>query len=108
MDVRITFDAQLPIEYSKREKWYLASCPLLDVHSQGETKEKAKGNLSEAIQLFLISCFERGSLDNVLKDCGFRPLRDNKGEKPLRTRNYIDVQIPLTTSKSAEPLVCPA
>lgn len=48
---------RLPYSIKERANWYLASCPILDVHSQGETPEKAKKNLKEAISLFLISCF---------------------------------------------------
>ncbi len=33
--------------------WYVASCPELDVASQGHTVEEATRNLHEAVQLFL-------------------------------------------------------
>ena len=46
-------NVKLPIEMLKRERWYVASCPALDVASQGETIKKAKDNLSEAVSLFL-------------------------------------------------------
>ncbi len=32
---------------------YISLCPELDIASQGETIEKAKANLTEAIELFL-------------------------------------------------------
>jgi len=68
---QIGFSARLPFVVKKRQKWYLSSCPLLDVHSQGPTREEAIDNLKEALSLFLTSCFERGTLDKVLKQCGF-------------------------------------
>jgi predicted RNase H-like HicB family nuclease len=34
-------------------KYYVATCPELDVVSQGFTVEEARTNLSEAVQLFL-------------------------------------------------------
>jgi predicted RNase H-like HicB family nuclease len=38
----------------KGEKgWYVALCPEFDIASQGETIEKAKANLKEAVSLFL-------------------------------------------------------
>ena len=40
---------------------YVALCPELDVASQGETVEKAKGNLREAVELF----FETASPQEV-------------------------------------------
>ena len=36
----------------KEENLYVALCPELDIASQGETVEKARANLIEAIELF--------------------------------------------------------
>ena len=33
--------------------WYVATCPELDIASQGKTVEEARQNLHEAVQLFL-------------------------------------------------------
>jgi predicted RNase H-like HicB family nuclease len=95
---KIEFKVTLPFKITKRSKWFLTSCPILDVHSQGPTEEIAKKNLVEAISLFLISCFERGTLDEVLKKCGFAPIHGTYA--PMRTtstmgqENYISVPIP--------------
>lgn len=34
-------------------EWYVATCPELDIASQGMTVEEARDNLVEAIELFL-------------------------------------------------------
>lgn len=67
--IKITF--QLPMQMVKKEQWYVASCSALDVHSQGDSQEHAKTNLIEALTLFLSSCLERGTLEAILKECGF-------------------------------------
>ena len=59
--------------------YYVSDCPPLDVFSQGETEEAALANLAEALQLFIESCYERGTLEKVLKDCGFAPDGNNLG-----------------------------
>lgn len=68
--------------------YYVSVCPPLDVLSQGETEEAALANLVEALQLFVQSCFERGTLEAVLKDCGFVPGRNIRevaeGERVVR------------------------
>ena len=69
--IDITF--HFPVTIVEKERWYVASCPILDVHSQGDTSEQAQNNLIEALTLFITSCFERGTLDAVLKECGFHP-----------------------------------
>jgi predicted RNase H-like HicB family nuclease len=95
---KVEFNVKLPYKITKRPKWFLASCPILDVHSQGDTEEIAKRNLVEALSLFLVSCFERGTLDKVLKKCGFSPIHRVPGSfKPISIvgrENYISVPIP--------------
>ncbi len=73
MQNAIDITLHFPIQIIQKERWYVASCLMLDVHSQGDTAEQAQTNLFEALKLFLTSCFDRGTLEAVLKECGFRP-----------------------------------
>lgn len=73
MTTAVQFTLKLPVKIVKRRKWFLASCPILDMHAQGDSANLAKRHLVEALSLFFISCFERGTLDAVLKECGFKP-----------------------------------
>jgi predicted RNase H-like HicB family nuclease len=102
MEIRAQFNLKVPVKITQKKKWYVASCPILDVHSQGETEKKAKENLAEALSLFLISCFERGTLDQVLKNCGFKPANRQISQKrysPSKTENYITVPIPFLVNR---------
>ena len=45
MDINIT------IEVWQKGKWFIAKCPELDFISQGKTREEAKKNLLEVIQI---------------------------------------------------------
>lgn len=94
---QVSLTVNLPAKIIKRRKWYLASCPILDVHSQGETQDQAKHNLIEALSLFFISCLERNTLDAVLKDCGLtvaRPPKAYKVKLAAPREDYVDVPIP--------------
>jgi len=62
---------RLPVSIKKKTGIYVACCPPLDIWSQGETISKARNNIKEAIRLFLITCIEMGTLDEVLRECGF-------------------------------------
>ncbi len=99
MEVQITFTAKLPIEITKKEKWFVACCPVLDVASQGETEEVARRNIAEALFMFLRSCFERGTLDAVLKECGFKAamVQDLRGQprEQVKGQEYVDVPLRL-------------
>lgn len=110
MEITVQFSAALPIKITKRKKWVVASCPILDVHSQGETEKKAKNNLKEALTMFFASCFERGALDAVLKDCGFKPVHlADPRKKPLQpAKDFIRVPIPFLVSQQTNQHSCHA
>ncbi len=97
MKVQITFTAKLPIQITKKEKWFVASCPALDVACQGETEDAARKNIAEALFMFLRSCFERGTLDAVLKECGFEaamvPGSEAQPGEQVKGQEYVDVPL---------------
>ena len=71
--------------------WYIAHCPPLDLTTQGKTLAEAKKNLIEASELFIVSCLERGTLDQALKELGFVPLKS----KPTNIPNAFPIAIPV-------------
>ncbi|CAN2039971.1 Type II toxin-antitoxin system HicB family antitoxin [Candidatus Magnetomoraceae bacterium gMMP-15] len=97
MNTNVRIDIKLPFKIIKQEKWYVSSCPIMDVYSQGETKEKAKNNLIEALTGFFISCIERGTLNDVLKECGFKIINDFSyiDADTAHQEEYINIPIPL-------------
>ena len=82
----VKFEFNLPADVKKKGKLFIAKCPLLDVYSQGDSKKEALEHLTEALQLFVESCFERGTLDQVMKKCGFEFRTGDK--KSLRTQAH--------------------
>ncbi|MCG6878967.1 MAG: hypothetical protein LJE96_07470 [Deltaproteobacteria bacterium] len=104
MQIDIQFNANLPVVVKEKERWFLATCPILDIHSQGESEEQAKSNLGEALSLFFISCFERGVLEEVLKGCGFKAVQSiAQTKRPVVSReDYISVPIPFLVDQNPE------
>jgi predicted RNase H-like HicB family nuclease len=97
----IRMKINIPFIIKKDNGWYVASCSILDVHSQGKTIKKAKENLNDALSLFLISCFERGTLNDVLKDAGFSPLHSGTTKKIDKSK-FLDIDIPLNKVKNPQ------
>ena len=98
--VQVEFIINVPISFKWDEEIdaYIASCPPLDVWSQGDTKKEAEHNIKEAVSLFLVSCFERGTIGQVLKDCGWSPIPSKAKSKAKRAKPTPDeknVNIPL-------------
>ncbi len=101
-NLSITF--HLPGVIKPKGDIFVANCPVLDLFTQGDTENEAKKNLKEAIELFLITCFENGTLQSVLTESGFRAgtvnLLDDDSNK---TNNYIPInaKVPLYITRSA-------
>ena len=93
MSVTVTFKAHLPVNIKKKGKWFIAYCNVLDVATQGETEKKAKSNIEDAIEGFIATCFEMGTLGQVLKECGFTLHQPEEEQKSLQ--NELSVEIPL-------------
>lgn len=77
---------QLTAVIERDVDWYVASCPEVDVVSQGRTIEEARANLLEAVELF----FEAASASEI--------------KRRLRKETYIMPllpSLPLAKSKSA-------
>lgn len=105
---RIEMAFKLPMRLKKKEKYYIAICPALDVVTQGETKTEAKKNLVDALSLFIRSCLEHGTLDEVMKESGFS-LYKKEPVKPLKTNgDYVRVPIPMHVQPSSSLQSCPA
>jgi predicted RNase H-like HicB family nuclease len=99
----IQFRMKIPAEVRREGNWFISRSPNLDVYSQGRTERESLENLIEALQLFMESCFERGVLEQVLKDCGFRPVHDIHAAdvSPHREDRYVDVDVPLSLVANA-------
>lgn len=50
---------------------FVAYAPQLDISSCGETIDKARTNLAEAMELFFEEAEKLGNLDSILKESGF-------------------------------------
>ena len=98
MASRIRFDVTVPAEVRKDEDHFVSFCPPLDVYGQGPSEEAALDNLIEALQLFVESCLARGTLDRVLRDCGFEPDVD---PEPVEDRHMIHAPLSLVVREQA-------
>ena len=43
----------LPILVTKEGKWFVASCPILDIATQGKTEKEVKENMTDLINEYL-------------------------------------------------------
>ena len=62
---------ELSVQIWKKGAWFIARCPELDFVSQGRTRDEAKHNLMEVIEIQFEEMSEMGTLDEYLEECGY-------------------------------------
>lgn len=108
MKPKLQFEMKVPAEIFQDGPVYVSCCPTFDVYSQGDTEEEAKKNLVEALTGFIITCFEMGTLSEVLKSSGFSPTEKLEPEEPEdQGGNFINIPLPFMYKKNG-PIECHA
>lgn len=46
-------EISLPIMIMREGKWFVASCPALDIAAQGQTEEEVKENMQDLVEEYL-------------------------------------------------------
>lgn len=92
---RVLFELTLPATMKKKAEYWLSSCPVLDLFAQGKTETEALKNLEHTVRLFLTSCYERGTLDQALKECGFTLAATGPTAHRRETAPFIKVPLHL-------------
>ena len=49
----MTTQVPLPIIITRENKWFVASCPILDIATQGKTEKEVKENMADLINDYL-------------------------------------------------------
>lgn len=94
---QVTVNIKLPVDIYQDKGLFIASCARFGVITQGETFEKAKDNIIEAVTLFFETCIEMGTLEKVLWESGFRPT--SSGEKEVdNCPEHIELSFPFVAN----------
>lgn len=103
-EMTVRFHLDVPVCVKQEGGWYIAGCFPLDVFSQGKTEAEAVNNLVEALQVFIGSCFKRGTLEQALKELGFKP-SSHKGA-PHDGNRIVSVPLPMLATRNVEAFAC--
>jgi predicted RNase H-like HicB family nuclease len=95
---KVSLRIEVPVSVRQEGGMYYSSCDVLDVHSQGETEKQALNNLIEACQLFVETCYEQGTLEQVLRAQGLEPGADDDESAGGRT---VEVPLALIAHRAA-------
>ncbi|MBI3035409.1 type II toxin-antitoxin system HicB family antitoxin [Candidatus Woesearchaeota archaeon] len=85
----------LNVIIKQEDKGYSVICPELNVASQGETFEEAISNIKEAVELYIETAEELGTLDEVLEQLGLT--KEDLKKKSLVPR-VVTANVPIEIS----------
>ncbi|MBI2542089.1 type II toxin-antitoxin system HicB family antitoxin [Candidatus Woesearchaeota archaeon] len=92
----------LNVIIKQEDKGYSVICPELNVASQGETFEETIINIKEAMELYIETAEELGTLDEVLGQLGLT--KEDLKKKSLIPR-VVTANVPIYVSIKNEVLV---
>ena len=65
-------DIAYAVHIFKEERTFIAYAPELDISSCGTTAEEARSNIKDAVEGFLETSAELGTLGEILEEAGYR------------------------------------
>lgn len=84
---RVQVSFTLPITIEEKDGWFIATCSVFDVVTQGETRERAKTNVEDALGFFLQSCIKRGTISRFFRSLAWsRIAARHPTSRRMRTR----------------------
>jgi len=75
---KVRIEGNLPVIYFREGDAIIAYSPALDLSSYGASLDEAKKNFNEVLDLFFEDLIQRGTLEDVLEECGWK-----KVQKPV-------------------------
>ena len=79
---KIKLDVKIPISVLKEGKNFVVYSPALDLSSSGKSYKQALARFNEAVEIFFEEIIKRGTLEEALKELGWRKVRA-QWEPPL-------------------------
>ena len=91
-----SFRTKLTIAVYKEGDQFIASCPALDLCAQGLSLKDAQKNFEETFSLFLEEVVKKGTLDQVLLDCGWK--KETKSWSPPQFITNLEEEVSIPVS----------
>jgi predicted RNase H-like HicB family nuclease len=89
----LTITIKAPVDIYQDGSVFVAKCTRFDVITQGDTFKEAHANLIEALTLFIETCYEMGTLEEVLREAGFKPASTTEYVMD-NCQNHIELSVP--------------
>ena len=86
---------KLPVFFFREdENTIIATCPILDISTCGDTLEEARSNFFEMLDLFIDEANRMGTLEKILIECGWKKEKDQYHAPVLIDSKLEEIKIP--------------
>jgi predicted RNase H-like HicB family nuclease len=72
---KLHIEVSLPVSILKEGRYFVAHTPALDLSTSGGSFEEVKRRFGEVVQIFFEELLEKGTLEEVLSDLGWRKVQ---------------------------------
>ncbi len=92
---KLLTNANLPVIFLKEKGQFVAYTPALDLSTAGKTLAQAERRFMEAAELFFEECHKMGTLNEVLRDLGWKKGRNGWTPPMSVVQDVQTVSVPL-------------
>ena len=86
----------IPVAFFKEGEIFIAYTPVLDLSTSAPTYEKAKERFDEVVQIFFEELIERGTLDEILANLGWKKVKSQWNPPISVSHDITSIAIPLS------------
>jgi predicted RNase H-like HicB family nuclease len=90
---KLKLQANLPVSVLKEGKKFVAYTPALDLSTSGNTYEEAKKRFKEIVLIFFEEIYEQGTVDEVLKELGWKKIQNKWNPPVLISQESQEIQV---------------
>lgn len=92
--MRVKIETNLPVDFLREGDKFIACSPALDISTCGSSFEQAKERFEELVDIFFEELVRKGTLEDVLLDCGWRKIKKGWVPPTYITHTQETVKIP--------------
>ncbi len=91
---KLMLNFKLPVSILREGKKYVAYTPVLDLSTSGKSYEEVKRRFDEIVNIFFEELIKKGTLDEVLRDLGWKRVQAKWNPPVLISQELQMVQVP--------------
>lgn len=91
---KLNFEFKLPVSIIRECKKYIAFTPALDLSTSGKSYEEVKKRFQEAVIIFIEELVEKGTLEEVLLDLGWKRIRARWNPPMIISQDFQTIKVP--------------